>query len=231
MTTFIAFRPLSFTFYILSALSFLLCPASAQQYVIDPQVFASVTANAGVRSSAETTHDQYLGKINTNIDNINVNMGSVVLAQTMIYEGLSNVNSALKDGLAVKNLALIIADMSGYINQALELARADPALLLFAGRIADEMRTHSIALVTDVSGFILKEGSNVLADYNARDELLKKVTQQLQVLDGLAYGAWRAMFWAKQRGIIASLNPFAGYISKDKALVQQIISNSRYLHQ
>lgn len=231
MTTIIAFRPLSFTFYILSALSFLLSPASAQQYVIDPQVFASVTANAGVRSSAEATHEQYLGKINTNIDNININMGSVVLAQTMIYEGLSNVNSALKDGLAVKNLAVIIADMSGYISQALELARADPALLLFAGRIADEMRTRSIALVTDVSGFILKEGSNVLADYNARDELLKKVTQQLQVLDGLAYGAWRAMFWAKQRGIIASLNPFAAYINKDKALVQQIISNSKYLHQ
>jgi hypothetical protein len=149
----------------------------------------------------------------------------------MIYEGLSNVNSALKEGLAVKNLAVIIADMSGYINQALELARADPALLLFTGRIADEMRTRSIALVTDVSGFILKEGSNVLADYNARDELLKKVTQQLQVLDGLAYGAWRAMFWAKQRGIIASLNPFGAYINKDKALVQQIISNSKYLHQ
>lgn len=203
----------------------------AQQYVFDPQVCASVIANGGVRSSAEITHQQYLGKINNNLNNINTNMGSVVLAQTMIYEGLSNVNSALKDGLAVKNLAVIVADMTRYINQALQLAKSDPALLLFAGRISDEMRTRSIILVTDVSNFILKEGSNVLADYNARDELLKKVTQQLQILDALAYGAWRAMFWAKERGVIASLDPFAGYINKDKLFVSQIIQNAKYLKQ
>jgi hypothetical protein len=232
MIAFITLRPLPFTCYLLSALSFLLsAPVKAQQYVIDPQVFASVTANAAVRSSAELTHQQYLGKINTNLDNININMGSVVLAQQMIYNGLANVNSALKDGLAVKNLAVIVADMINYIRQALELAKSDPTLLLFAARIGDEMKSHSLELVNDVSNFILKDGDNVLADYNARDQLLKKVTQQLQILDGLAYGTWRAMFWAKEKGIIASLNPFAGYISKDKLFVSQIIQNAKYLHQ
>ena len=72
---------------------------------------------------------------------------------------------------------------------------------------------------------------NVLADYNSRDELLKKVTTQLQLLDGLAYGAWRAMFWAKEKGIIASLDPFAGFVYKDKLFVQQIIANAKYLKQ
>jgi hypothetical protein len=207
----------------LSALCF------GQEYVFDPQVFESVIANQAVRSSAEVTHQQYLGKINNNLNNINTNVGSVVLAQTMIYEVLANVNSALKDGLAVKNLAVIVADMTSYINQALALAKSDPALLLFASKISDEMRVKSIALVTDVSNYVLKQGDNVLADYNARDELLKKVTTQLQLLDGLAYGAWRAMYWAKEKGIIASLDPFAGFIYKDKLFVQQIIANAKYL--
>jgi hypothetical protein len=202
-----------------------------QEYVFDPQVFESVIANQSVRSSAELTHQQYLGKINNNLNNINTNVGSVVLAQTMIYEALSNVNSALKDGLAVKNLAVIIADMTGYINQSLALARSDPALLLFASGISDQMRTKSMALVTDVSGYVLKQGDNVLADYNSRDELLKKVTTQLQLLDGLAYGAWRAMYWAKEKGIIASLDPFAGFVYKDKLFVEQIIANAKYLKQ
>jgi hypothetical protein len=216
---------------LLSALTFQLSPCFSQEYVFDPQVCESVIANQAVRGSAEITHQQYLGKINNNLDNINTNVGSVVLAQTMIYEALSNVNSALKDGLAVKNLAVIVADMTNYINQALQLGKSDPALLLFASRISDEMRMKSIALVTDVSKYVLKEGDNVLADYNARDELLKKVTTQLQLLDGLAYGAWRAMFWAKERGIVASLDPFAGFIYKDKLFVQQIISNAKYLKQ
>jgi len=204
-------------------------PCFAQQYVIDYQHLIAVSENGAVRSSAESAHGQYLGKINSNINDLNTNAGSVVLAQTMIYEALSNVNSALKNGLEVKNMAVIIADMTGYINQALALAKSDPALLLFAGKISAEMKTRSFALVTDVSGYVLKSGNNVLADYGSRDELLRKVTQELQILDGLAYGAWKAMFWAKERGVIASLDPFAAYISRDRQFVSQIIQNARYL--
>jgi molybdenum cofactor biosynthesis enzyme MoaA len=205
--------------------------AFAQQVVIDPQHFIAVTENGIARSAAESTHDQYLGKINTNLNNLNTNMGSVVLAQNMIYQGLANVNSALKNGLEVKNMAVIVADMTGYINQSLAMAKDDPALLLFVNQISGEMRSRAIALVSEVSGYVLKEGNNVLADYNSRDQLLRKVTQQLQILDGLAYGAWKAMFWARERGIISSLNPFAGYISTDKLIVSQIIQNARYLRQ
>ena len=205
--------------------------ASAQEYVFDPQYFESVEANQAVRSSAEVAHQNYLGKINTNINDININVGSVVLAQTIIYNALANVNSALKDGLEVKYMATTTADMINYLNQALELAKAQPYLLLFASGIASEMKVRAVSLVSEVSSYVLKHGDNVLADYNGRDELLKKVSQQLQILDGLAYGAWRAMYGAKERGILASVNPWENYINKDKFFVQQIISNSKYLQQ
>ena len=202
-----------------------------QEVVFDPQHFLAVMENGATRNSAEIAHNQYLSKINSNLDNININMSSVVLAQTIIYNGLSNVNSALKDGLEVKNMAVITTDMISYINQALDLAKAQPYLLLFADNIATEMKQRAVTLVTDVSGYVLKEGDNVLADYNSRDQLLRKVTTQLQILDGLAYGAWRAMYWAKEKGIIAALNPYANYINRDKLFVARIIQNAKYLHQ
>ncbi|MGY3212435.1 hypothetical protein [Mucilaginibacter sp. HD30] len=203
----------------------------AQQLVIDVQHFVAVSENAAVRTGAEATHEQYLSKINHNIDNLNTNMGSVVLAQSMICQALSNVNSALKNGLEVKYMAVIIGDMGNYMAQAMEMAREEPWLLLFAEKISAEMRAKSLALVNDVSGYILKEGSNILSDYNSRDQLLHDVTRRLQVLNGLAYGAWKAMYWARQRGIIAALNPFQNYINRDKAIVAQIIQNARYLRE
>lgn len=203
----------------------------AQEYVIDYQYLASVEANQAVRMSAEQTHDQYLDKINNNLNTINLNVGSVVTAQTIIYNGLANVNSALKDGLAVKNMAVITGDMISYLQQCLQLAKAQPYLLLFATGIEHEMQIRALGLVSDVSGYVLREGGNVLADYNGRDQLLKKVTMQLQILDGLAYGAWRAMFWAKERGILASLNPWQNFINRDKLFVQQIIAGAKYLQQ
>ncbi|GAC1312178.1 MAG: hypothetical protein NVSMB24_33180 [Mucilaginibacter sp.] len=205
--------------------------AHAQQYVFDPQYFASVESNQAVRSAAEGTHDQYLGKIKNNIDDVNTNVGSVVLAQTIIYNGLANVNSALKDGLEVKYMATITADMINYLQQALELAKSQPYLILFATNIADEMKLRAVGMVGEVSSYVLKSGNNVLADYNSRDQLLKKITTTLQILDGLAYGAWRAMYWAKERGIFASVNPWENYINKDKYFVQEIINNAKYLKQ
>ena len=219
-----------FLFFLLSAFCFVLS-ANAQEYVFDPQYFASVEANQAVRSGAEETHNQYLGKINNNLNTININAGSVVLAQTIIYNGLAEVNSALKDGLEVKYMATITSDMISNLNQCLELAKAQPYLLLFATGIEHEMQLRAISLVSDVSGYVLKEGSNVLADYNGRDQLLRKVTQDLQILDSLAYGAWRAMYWAQQRGLFASLNPWQNYLNKDKFFVQQIIMNAKYLQQ
>ena len=215
--------------FFLSAFAFYLSPCSAQQYVFDPKYFASVEANQAVRSSAEETHNQYLRKINNNIEDLNTNVGSVVLAQTIIYNGLSNVNSALKDGMEVKYMAIITADMISYLNQALALGKSDPYLILFATNIANEMKLRAVGMVTEVSSYVLKSGNNVLADYNGRDQLLKKITNTLQILDGLAYGAWRAMYWAKERGIIASINPWQNYINKDKYFVQEIINSAKYL--
>ena len=203
--------------------------AQAQEYVVDPVYTESVIANGAVRSSAEATHNQYLGKINNNLNDINLNVGSVVLAQTIIYNALANVNSALKDGIAVKNMAVTVSDMISYLEQCLTLAKSQPYLLLFAQNIEQQLQVRAVALVSNVSGFVLKEGDNVLADYNARDQLLRKVTQELEIMDSLAYGAWRAMYWAHQRGIIASLNPFTAFVNQDRILVNRIIQNAHYL--
>jgi len=205
--------------------------ASAQEYVFDPAYCESVIANGAVRSSAESAHNNYLDKVNGNLNTINTNASSVVLAQTIIYNGLANVNSALKDGLAVKNLSVVVADMLSYLNQCLAMGKQQPELLLFAQNIEHQMQQRAVALVGDVSGYVLNEGGNVLADYNSRDQLLRKVTMQLQIIDGLAYGAYRAMYWAKERGIIASVNPYQAWINKDASKANQIILNAKYLKQ
>ena len=216
-------------FALLLPFAFYLSPSYAQEVVFDAQHFAAVMENGAARNSAEIAHNKYLSKISDNLSDIGINVSTVVLAQTIIYNALSDVNSALKDGIAVKNMSVMVSDMISYLDQCLTLAKTQPYLVLFASNIESEMVTKSIGLLTQVSGFILKEGGNVLADYNARDQLLAKVNQQLAILDGLAYGAWRAMYWAKEKGLLASLNPYANWINKDINFANQIIFNAKYL--
>jgi hypothetical protein len=205
--------------------------ARGQEMVFDPQHLIVVEENQAMRMAAEGTHQQYLGKINDNVNTINTNMATVVTAQTLIYNALANVNSALKDGLMVKNIGKTTGDIIYYLDQAMMLGKDDPLLFLVAMRIQNEFGPKVSALVSDISGFILREGGNVLADYNGRDELLRRVVQQLQILDGMAYGAWKAMYWARERGVLKTLNPFQSFINKDRAFAAQIIQNAKYLNK
>ena len=205
--------------------------ASAQEMVVDIQHAVVVMENQAARMAAEGTHQNYLGKINDNINTINTNVATVVAAQTLIYNALANVNSALKDGLMAKNIYRTTSDIVYYLNEAMMMGKDDPLLFLVTMRIQNEFGPKVTALVGDVSGFILKEGDNVLADYNGRDQLFRRVVQQLQILDGMAYGTWKVMYWARERGVLKTLNPFAAYINKDRAFAAQVIQNAKYLNK
>jgi hypothetical protein len=201
----------------------------AQRVVFDSRHFGVVNENFAVRSAAEMTHNEFLDRINASLKQINLNCATVVAAQSIIYEGLSNVNSALKEGLMVKNMAAVCGDILNYSTQIAELAKSEPYLLLFAEEMYREMNSRALRLFSEVSGFVLKGGGDILMDYAARDALLRKINTELHILCGLTYGAWKAMYYAKIKGVFSSLNPFASFINQDRSMVEDIIRNAKYL--
>ncbi|WP_316848954.1 hypothetical protein [Pedobacter agri] len=201
----------------------------AQRIVYDAGHYAIVTENAFVRTSAALSHQSYLEKIETSLNHINLNAGSVVAAQKLIYSGLSNVNGALRNGLMLGNMYRVCDQILTYSSAMVEMGRKEPYLLAFAEDMAREVALRSGRLITEVSGFVLKQGENVLMDYNARDELMKGISDELHIISGLCYGAWRAMYWTQQRGIIRALNPFASFINSDKRMVEDILLKAKYL--
>ncbi len=64
-----------------------------------------------------------------------------------------------------------------------------------------------------------------------RAKLLNRIVSEMTIQRGVAYGMYRAMFWAKQRGILQSLNPYAGFINIDTRIADDIIRNAKYLKQ
>ncbi|MGN7986508.1 MULTISPECIES: hypothetical protein [Pedobacter] len=202
---------------------------SAQRIVIDTRHLATVSENAVARNAAEVSHNELLNKINKSLDNINTNSSSIVIAQSMIYSSLSNVNSALKNGLALRDMYSVCEEIIGYGREMSKLAVNEPYLVLFSEQIIKDVGTRSAKMMTEVSDFVLKEDQNILMDYNSRDNLLTGIRSDLQIIRGLAYGAWKAMYWAKVKGVMSMLNPFQGYINRDRQIVADIISKTKYL--
>jgi len=210
----------------------LLTEAGFTQTVIsDPGHLAIVNSNGAVRLASEVTYQSSLEQIKRNTDNIGINLSSVSLVQTIIHKSLTEVNQALRDGIQVKQMTNLINDIYKYSSETMELAKDNPALLLFAEDATRQMKERGLALVGDVSNVVLSQKENVLMNYNVRDELIGKVTRELQIMNGLIYGIRQNVYWAKKRGVIKSVNPYSQYVTKDFAIMDDILLKHKMLKQ
>ena len=204
--------------------------ASAQIYV-DPTTAAATAAHAGVMSSGLSKTSDNLTLVQRAQLAVTGQLGIVNDLQSTIYRGLSEVSGVMRSLLSVKDIYEISQDIVIDVNKAVNIASTDPVLLLFAEGGAREFKARSINLAAEVSTFVLKDGRDALMDSGERAKLLNKIVVELTILRGVAYGMYRTMYWAKQRGILNSLNPYAGYINIDKRIADDIIRNSKTLRQ
>lgn len=204
--------------------------AFAQEIVVDPATSAAIAVNSAVINGQLNTTNNNLSAIQKGQMAVT---GQLVIAndlQNKIYTGLSQVASVINNLTSIKEIASCGTDIVNDVGQAITIAKSDPVLLLFAEEGAREFQTRAVTLAADVSAFVLKGGSNLM-DAGERAKLLNHIESEMQILRGIAYGMGRAMYWAKMRGIWASLNPWAEWKNMDVQIANDVLNNAKYLKQ
>lgn len=197
--------------------------AQGATIISDTRHLAIVNENSAVRYAAEATHNSYLGTINQKLDDIKINISSVLLVQDMIYRSLAEVNGILRTGFTVRQIGDMASEIIRECELMVQTVKDSPQLLLFAEDVAAHMKSRGVSLAMEVSDFILKEGSNVLMNYEKRDALLRKVVLELRVMRALAFSMHKSMERAKILGMLRMLNPYQGFINRDTRLADDII--------
>ena len=215
---------------LVSALLLCLQHLQAQIYV-DPAVAAATSAHAGVINNQLNSSNDNLTLIQRGQLAVTGQLIIVNDLQNRIYKGLSEVSSVVRNLLAIKDVTEISSDILSYANKAMILAGNNPALLLFAEQGAREFKTRATNLAIEVTAFATRGGADNLMDAGERAKLLNRIVSEMTILRGVVYGMYRSMYWAKQRGILNSLNPYAGFINIDRRLADDIIRNAKYLKQ
>ncbi len=208
---------------------FVVVESYGQTVIFDREHFSIVNANAAVRNVSEIGYHQSLDIIRQNTDDIILNSSSLALVQTMIVNSLTQINEGFKDAIQVRMIAKTVLDISTISAEAFQLAGDNPILFLFVEEYTAQAKNRSLNLATEVSSLILKEGDNLLINYNVRDELLDSVQKELQVILALVLAAKNSIYWAKTNGIIRSLNPYQAYINLDLGLINEIIIKQKIL--
>ncbi len=188
-----------------------------------------INQNAAVRYSSEQYHLSLLTHTKKSVEDISINLSSMLLLQGIIHKSLTQVDAAFKSSRAVLYIYRITDEIFDLSNQAFQQAKQEPWLLLFAEDIARALKDRSIKVALEISDFVLKEGNNILMDHAKRDFLLRKVTLELQVIRALIFSINRSMHWTRLNGIYRSLNPYSQFINTDRQKAQEIIRLSRLL--
>jgi len=205
--------------------------ALAQRVVIDRGHFNIVNENGAVRLAAENTYHGYLSNINNRLSDINMNLSAVVTVQSIIISSLTQVDQGLKSAIAVKQIGSLVAEIAAESSEMTEMAKSDPHLLLFAENVSRQLKDRGIKLFSEVSALVLKEGENVLMDFEKRDALLKKIALELRVIRALVFSMKKSMYWAKSNGVLRSLNPYQDFINRDLRLGNEILFKSKLMKQ
>src|SRR5690606_21484765 len=145
------------------------------QIYIDPAVAAAEAAHAAVIN----------GQLNTTNDNLTLIQrgqlavtGQLVVVndlQDKIYRGLSEVSSAVRSLLTVREIAEVSSDIVRDVGKAIDMAAENPAYLLFAEAGAREFKRRATELAAEVSSFVLKGGGDQLMDAGERAKLLNRI--------------------------------------------------------
>lgn len=201
----------------------------AQTVYVDPTTAAAMAVHTGVINGQLNTTNNKLTLIQSGQLAVTSQLALANTLQQQIYKGLTEVSSVMSSLLAVKDITDISSDILTDANKAINLAGTDPVLILFAQQGANEFRIRASGLVTEVGTFVLHGGKTNLMDSGERAKLLNRIVNELMIIRGVAYGIYRTMYWAKQRGILNSLNPYAGFINIDQQIGDDILNSSKLL--
>src|SRR5690606_13543234 len=103
------------------------------------------------------------------------NLASLTLAETVWFKSLGKVDQAMINSIQVKHILNLLSSVQAEGAEVLAVAEDDPSLLLFAEQYVRQAREKGVALVNQLSSFVLQEGNNILINYNVRDELLTEI--------------------------------------------------------
>ncbi|MGY3212437.1 hypothetical protein [Mucilaginibacter sp. HD30] len=203
--------------------------STAQVLVFDPVTSGAIAVNAGIINGKLNDTNDKLDLIQKGQLTVSAQLLVINDLQSKIYTGLSQVSSVINNLTTIKEIAECGNDIVTDVVSSVQLARANPLLLLFAEQGARDFQTRAATLAAEVSAFVLKGGNANLMDAGERAKLLNHIAQEMRILRGIAYGMNRSMYWAKINGIFRSLNPWAEWQNQDVRIANDILTNARYL--
>jgi hypothetical protein len=152
-----------------------------------------------------------------------------------VYRDLQNRYNTLGTAINIADIGIYATPMVSRIisnqRQIIALTSDDPALLPLGVQTEIEFAQRAKDLAGYVAGLSLSYGDVNQMRASDRKLLFDYVLEQLGEIQQLSYNLVVTLQNSNLNLLLRSINPFQDYIDNDRSIVQEILTNAKYLTQ
>ncbi len=206
-------------FTVIAGLTFI----EGQTIVINDQLLAQLTKNQVVRLASNESFLNSYEKQKKLYNDINQKIAQVVAIQEFIYDKLTNINSAIKQGKQLYYLSKTFVQIGQNANDVLILTAQHPEYAILMNRFYIAAVQELLKMQTELTQDILHEENDFLMDPYDRQVLIQNLSSKAQMINGYLICIKIRLKNAKKIPYIYQIPTINTYVNLDRAIVKKIM--------
>ena len=200
-----------------------------QTVVLNDQLLAQITKNQAVRLASNETFLNSYEKQKKLYEDVNQKIAQVVAIQKFIYEKLTNVNAAIKQGKQLYYLSNTFVQIGQNANEVLSLTAQNPQYAILLNRYYIAATQELIKMQTELVNDILREDADFLMDPFDRQAVMQKLSTRANMINGYLVCIRIRLKNARKIPYIYQIPTINTYVNLDRAIVKNIMQNYQFI--
>ena len=201
----------------------------AQTIVYNDQLLMQITKNQAVRLASNESYLNSYEKQKKTYDEINQKLAQIVAIQNFIYDKLTNVNSAIKQGKQLYYLSKTFAQIGANANDVLSLTVQYPEYAILLNRFYIGAAQELLKMQSELTNDILHEENDFLMDPYDRQVLIQNLSTKAQMINGYLICIKIRLKNAKKIPYIYQIPTINTYVNLDRMIVKGIIDKYKFI--
>lgn len=202
---------------------------NAQTLVYNDKLLVQLTKNQAVRLASNESYLNSYEKQKKIYDDVNQKIAQVVAIQEYIYDKLTNVNSAIRQGKQLYYLSKTFAQIGINANDVLSLTAQHPEYAILLNRFYIGATQELLKMQSELTNDILHEENDFLMDPYDRQELIQNLSTKAQMINGYLICIKIRLKNAKKTPYIYQIPTINTYVNLDRMIVQGIIEKYKFI--
>ena len=202
---------------------------NAQTLVYNDKLLVQLTKNQAVRLASNESYLNSYEKQKKIYDDVNQKIAQIVAIQEYIYDKLTNVNSAIRQGKQLYYLSKTFAQIGINANDVLSLTAQHPEYAILLNRFYIGATQELLKMQSELTNDILHEENDFLMDSYDRQELIQNLSTKAQMINGYLICIKIRLKNAKKTPYIYQIPTINTYVNLDRMIVKGIIEKYKFI--